>query len=157
MTQFPKNSVQKRHSDMPTLTSLDHLVLTVADLDATIAFYANALGMTPEPFTPADGPMRWALKFGVQKINIHVQGQELKPNAHAATPGSADLCFLSQTPLADWQDHLNNLNIAIEDGPIARTGATGSLMSIYIRDPDHNLIEISNQVAPSGRDGATSA
>lgn len=154
MTQYPKNSVQKRHSDMPALASLDHLVLTVTDLDATLAFYSNALGMTPEPFAPADGSVRWALRFGAQKINIHVQGQELKPNAHTATPGSADLCFLTQTELSDWQDHLTKLNIVIEDGPIARTGATGPLMSIYIRDPDKNLIEISTQGLPSSSSGS---
>jgi len=128
----------------PRLTHLDHLVITVADLDATLTFYANILGMRPEPFQPEGGPPRWALRFGAQKINIHVVGKELEPKAKAPTTGSADLCFVSDTPLQEWQAHLDVLGIVIEDGPVARTGATGPLCSIYIRDPDGNLIEISN-------------
>ncbi len=127
---------------MPSLTALDHLVLTVADIPATIAFYRDALGMEAEPFTPADGTTRWALKFGAQKINLHQSGHEFEPKAGRVQPGSADLCFLTDTPLDHWQTHLAALQIAIENGPIARTGATGPITSIYIRDPDHNLIEI---------------
>ena len=130
---------------MPTLTSLDHLVLTIRNLDATTAFYCDVLGMQAEQFTPTDGTQRMALKFGAQKINLHVAGAEFKPHADCPEPGSADLCFLSETPLAAWISHLTEHDIKIEQGPVARTGATGPLLSIYLRDPDGNLIEISNQ------------
>jgi catechol 2,3-dioxygenase-like lactoylglutathione lyase family enzyme len=128
---------------MPRLTALDHLVLTVADIDATIAFYRDVLGMTPEAFQPAQGPKRWALKFGSQKINLHQAGAEFEPKAERVQPGSADLCFLTDTKIEDWQRHLEQRGIRIIDGPAPRTGATGPILSIYIRDPDGNLIEIS--------------
>lgn len=128
---------------MPALTSLDHLVLTVADIDRTIAFYREVLGMAAERFTPADGSTRWALKFGQQKINLHLAGQEFDPKAAHPMPGSADLCFLSDTALDVWQAHFERLGIKIEEGPIARTGATGPILSLYIRDPDKNLLEVS--------------
>ncbi|SLN74996.1 Virulence protein [Roseovarius gaetbuli] len=130
----------------PTLTALDHLVLTVADLDASIAFYRDALGMTAEAFTPADGTARWALKFGAQKINLHLAGAEFEPKARRAMPGSADLCFLSETSISDWQAHFARCGIAVVEGPIRRTGATGPILSLYLRDPDGNLIEVSNRV-----------
>lgn len=130
---------------MPSVSSLDHLVLTVADVDRTVAFYRDVLGMVPEQFQPADGSTRCALKFGRQKINLHPASKPFNPKAEKPTPGSGDLCFLSETPLADWQTHLAHYAVAIEDGPIARTGATGPLVSLYIRDPDGNLIEISNR------------
>jgi len=129
----------------PSVSSLDHLVLTVRDLDATIAFYRDILGMGVAQFTPADGTTRTALTFGAQKINLHSAGAEFRPHANAPLPGSADLCFLSETPLQDWQTHLSDHKIEVIDGPVARTGATGPLISIYLRDPDGNLIEISNQ------------
>ena len=132
---------------MARLTALDHLVLTVADLPATVAFYVAALGMAEQSFTAADGTTRTALAFGRQKINLHRHGAEFEPKARTATPGSADLCFLTDTPLADWQAHLDRQGIAVEAGPVPRTGAVGPLMSLYIRDPDGNLIEIS-QPAP---------
>ncbi|MDV4144518.1 VOC family protein [Shimia sp. FJ5] len=128
----------------PSLASLDHLVLTVADIPATCRFYEDVLGMTATRFSPADGSTRWALSFGAQKINLHRAGAEFDPKAAFPTPGSADLCFLSKTPVSEWQDHLAAKDIPIEDGPITRTGATGPILSIYIRDPDGNLIEISN-------------
>ena len=131
---------------MPRLTSLDHLVLTVASIPVTARFYETVLGMMVDVFTPADGSTRSALKFGNQKINLHQAGAEFEPKASAATRGSADLCFLSDTNVNDWIAHLKNHNVRIEDGPIARTGATGPILSIYIRDPDGNLIEISNAV-----------
>ena len=134
---------------MPTLTSLDHLVLTVTDLDRTIAFYRDALGMAAERFTPADGSPRWALKFGHQKINLHLAGREFDPKAKHPTPGSADLCFLSDTALEGWQAHFAHLGIGIEEGPIARTGATGAILSLYIRDPDGNLLEVSTPQQPT--------
>lgn len=130
---------------MPELDSLDHLVLTVRDLGATVTFYRDVLGMAEEVFHPADGTRRVALKFGAQKINLHQAGQAFEPKARMAQPGSADLCFLSAVPLARWQAHLAGLGIAVEEGPVARTGATGPLVSIYLRDPDGNLIEISNR------------
>jgi len=126
------------------LNALDHLVLTVADIDATVRFYCDVLGMQAERFTPADGSVRWALKFGAQKINLHQVGQEFEPKAKRATAGSADLCFLSDEPLADWQTHLNDLGVKVIEGPVKRTGAQGPIISIYLRDPDGNLIEVSN-------------
>lgn len=127
-----------------TVLSLDHLVLTVADPDATVRFYEDVLGMRSEVFQPADGTTRTALKFGAQKINLHQAGREFEPKAAQPVPGSADLCFLSKLPIADWQALLEEKGIAIEQGPVPRTGATGPLISIYLRDPDQNLIEISN-------------
>jgi catechol 2,3-dioxygenase-like lactoylglutathione lyase family enzyme len=123
--------------------TLDHLVLTVVDIGETCAFYTQTLGMRAEQFTTASGEVRWALKYGSSKINLHQQGQEFEPKAARPTPGSADLCFLTATPIDLWIKHLDNLNIQIEDGPVPRTGATGPLNSIYIRDPDKNLIEVS--------------
>ena len=128
----------------PRVDALDHLVLTVKDPAATVRFYCDALGMTVEEFRPADGSRRQALKFGAQKINLHVHGAEFDPKAAYPGPGTADLCFLSETPLETWQAHLEGLGIAIEEGPVRRTGATGPILSIYVRDPDANLIEISN-------------
>ncbi len=131
---------------MPKISALDHLVLTVADLERTVTFYEVALGMVAEQFTPSDGLHRWALKFGTQKINLHVSGAEFDPKAHRPTPGSADLCLLSDDPLEAWQTHLSEQGIAVEEGPVPRTGATGAITSIYIRDPDGNLIEVSNRL-----------
>ena len=131
---------------MPQIASLDHLVLTVTDMNATIAFYEGVLGMTSEVFHPADGTRRIALTFGVQKINLHQAGAEFEPKAKTPLPGSADLCFLTQTPLAKWQTHLSAQGVPVLLGPVPRIGATGPLTSIYIRDPDGNLIEISNRV-----------
>lgn len=128
----------------PRLVSLDHLVLTVADMVATLAFYADVLGMRAETFVPADGTTRHALAFGVQKINLHPAAAPFDPKAARVTPGSADLCFLSDTPLADWQVHLAAQGVAVEQGPVRRTGAQGPILSIYLRDPDGNLIEIAN-------------
>jgi len=123
--------------------SLDHLVLTVADVDATRAFYERVLGMRAERFSPADGSTRWALSFGDQKINLHPADAPYHPNARVATSGSADLCFLTDVPLADWEAHFAREGVPIEEGPVARTGAMGPLLSLYVRDPDGNLIEVS--------------
>lgn len=131
---------------MPTVTSLDHLVLTVADIEVSCGFYERVLGMQAQQFKPASGPARWALAFGQQKINLHQAGREFEPKAQHPTKGSADLCFLSETPLTAWQDHFEDLGVQIEEGPVHRTGATGPILSVYIRDPDQNLIEISNQI-----------
>ena len=129
----------------PTITSIDHLVLTVRDIDRTCAFYETVLGMTQTAFTTPSGEIRRALVFGDQKINLHQQGNEFEPKADKPTAGSADLCFLSETPLNDWIKHLANIGQDIEQGPVRRTGATGPISSIYLRDPDRNLIEISNR------------
>jgi len=126
----------------PEITSLDHFVLTVADIDATMQFYTKALGMQPLSFKAADGTTRWALRFGPHKINLHLAGHEFDPKAKTPTAGSGDFCMLSKTPLADWIAHLQGLDVQIEEGPVARTGATGPITSIYVRDPDLNLIEI---------------
>lgn len=132
----------------PGLSQLDHLVLTVADIPATIAFYTEILGMRHAPFVVADGSTRHALTFGTAKINLHQRGAEFDPKAAHPTAGSADLCFLSDTPLDDWIAHLADTRTAVEEGPVARSGAGGPIRSLYLRDPDGNLIEISNRVAP---------
>jgi len=118
---------------------LDHLVLTVADVEATVDFYGRVLGMTPVTF----GAGRRALTFGEQKINLHQAGAEFEPKAHRATPGSADLCFVISTDLDDVERHLREVGVDIEEGPVDRTGALGPIRSIYFRDPDLNLIEVS--------------
>ena len=128
----------------PTIRTLDHLVLTVANIEETCRFYCIGLGMTLAPFTTPSGEVREALTFGTQKINLHKAGAEFAPYAAAPTPGSADLCLLSDTPLAEWIDHLALCGIPITEGPVPRTGATGPITYIYLRDPDGNLIEISN-------------
>lgn len=118
---------------------LDHLVLTVADIDATIAFYTSALGMEEVTFKN-----RKALRFGRQKINLHQAGKEFEPKAAHPTPGSGDLCFITKAPIEEVISHLRELHHPVEEGPVERTGAVGSIRSIYLRDPDLNLIEISN-------------
>lgn len=130
----------------PELSGLDHLVLTVSDIETSIAFYVEVLGMRAEAFCPADGSRRWALRFGRQKINLHLAGAEFEPKAARALPGTADLCFLSDVPLEDWTAHLAARRVVIKEGPVPRSGATGPIRSIYLRDPDGNLIEISNRV-----------
>lgn len=129
---------------MPDLSSLDHLVLTVRDISRTCDFYRDVLGMEVVTFRPADGTERSALSFGRQKINLHQAGAEFEPKADAPQPGSADLCFLSGTPVEDWVVHLKGCGVEVIEGPVRRTGATGPILSVYIRDPDGNLIEVSN-------------
>jgi catechol 2,3-dioxygenase-like lactoylglutathione lyase family enzyme len=126
--------------------SLDHLVLTVRDLQAAIDFYTRALGMQEVSF----GGGRKALAFGAQKINLHLAGHEFEPKAQQPTPGSADLCFLTDTPVAQYAARLAELGIEVIEGPVARTGAVGPLLSIYVRDPDTNLIEIANLKQANG-------
>lgn len=128
------------------VTSLDHLVLTVSSIEETVAFYQAALGMKSEQFKATDGGVRWALYFGDQKINLHEAGNEFLPNAKVATAGSADLCFLTDTSVADWLPHLEAQSIYVEEGPVTRSGATGPILSIYLRDPDGNLIEVSEKL-----------
>ncbi|XP_078520118.1 glyoxalase domain-containing protein 5-like [Lissotriton helveticus] len=119
---------------------LDHLVLTVKSLEKTINFYSRVLGMDVITFKGN----RKALSFGNQKFNLHECGKEFEPKAHQPTPGSIDLCLITQTPLSTVLEHLEACGVAVEEGPVARTGAVGEILSIYFRDPDHNLIEISN-------------
>lgn len=119
---------------------IDHLVLTVRDIDATCAFYSSTLGMDVVTF----GQGRKALAFGSQKINLHRYGAEFEPKASLPTPGSTDLCLITSLPLSDVVTHLGRCGVAIEDGPVQRTGATGPILSVYFRDPDQNLIEVSN-------------
>lgn len=118
---------------------LDHLVLTVRDIEATCQFYSTVLEM--EVATLGSG--RRALSFGKQKINLHEVGREFKPHAEKPTPGSADLCFISAVPLSEVMDHLRVCVVTIIEGPVERTGATGKMRSVYFRDPDQNLIEVS--------------
>nr|MBO2476844.1 VOC family virulence protein [Bacillota bacterium] len=127
---------------MMKVDSLDHLVLTVADVEATCRFYSRVLGMEVVTF----GQGRKALQFGSQKINLHQQGREFEPKAARPTPGSADLCFLTTVPLSDVVAHLQSAGVAIVEGPVQRTGATGPILSVYFRDPDGNLIEVANQL-----------
>ena len=127
------------------ITSIDHIVLTSKDVDKTIEFYTKILGMTLELFPVANEQnKRLALKFGNQKINIHDASSPFSPHAKNPTSGSIDICFLSHVDLTEWSKIFAANNITIENGPIRKTGATGSLMSLYVRDPDGNLIEISN-------------
>ncbi|WP_281016741.1 MULTISPECIES: VOC family protein [unclassified Minwuia] len=122
------------------IDSLDHLVLTVASIPATVRFYTEALGMQVETF----GQGRTALRFGNQKINLHEAGREFEPKADRPTPGSGDLCFLTTVPLADVLAHLEALGVPVLEGPVQRTGASAPILSLYLRDPDGNLIEVSN-------------
>ena len=127
---------------MITIDYLDHLVLTVASLDATTAWYRDVLGMRVETF----GEGRTALVFGGEKINLHEAGETFEPKALRPTPGSADLCFVTSTPIETVIVHLAVRDVAIEVGPVQRTGASGPILSVYVRDPDQNLIEISNLI-----------
>jgi catechol 2,3-dioxygenase-like lactoylglutathione lyase family enzyme len=119
---------------------IDHIVITAFDLERTIDFYSRVMGM--EPVTFAGG--RRALAFGRQKINLHQAGREFEPKALKPTPGSMDLCFITETPLADVMAHLKSQGVAIAEGPVPKTGALGPMSSVYFRDPDGNLIEVSN-------------
>jgi catechol 2,3-dioxygenase-like lactoylglutathione lyase family enzyme len=121
---------------------IDHIVLTTRDLAACIRFYTEVLGMKLERFrTPSEE--RLALKFGGQKINLHEWGKEFSPRAHVAVPGSLDLCFIAAVPLEQVISKLNQLQVKIIGGPVSKTGAVSKLRSVYVRDPDLNLVEIS--------------
>jgi catechol 2,3-dioxygenase-like lactoylglutathione lyase family enzyme len=125
------------------ISRLDHLVLTVADLDETSGFYQRVLGMRPVTF----GAGRRALEFGTSKINLHRAGQEITPHASRPVPGSADLCLITTASPGEVLAHLGAQRVPVEDGPVPRTGALGPITSIYIRDPDGNLIEIASNPA----------
>ena len=122
------------------ISHLDHLVLTVANIENTVRFYTSVLGMETETF----GKGRMALRFGEQKINLHQAGKEFEPKALKPTPGSADLCFITETPLDEAMEHVRSQGVHIIEGPVTRTGATGPIRSFYFRDPDGNLIEVAN-------------
>ena len=123
---------------------LDHLVLTTAKEVECVDFYTRVLGMRLESFIGGTPPVeRKAFKFGSQKINLHIKGKEFEPKANSPTPGSLDLCFIADRPLQKVIDKLNSESWPIIEGPVIRTGATQKINSIYVRDPDQNLIEIS--------------
>ena len=123
---------------------LDHLVLTTAKETECIDFYTRVLGMKLEVFIGGTPPVeRKAFKFGAQKINLHIKGREFEPKANTPTPGALDLCFLADRPLTEVMQHLKKEAWPIIEGPIVRTGATAKINSVYVRDPDQNLIEIS--------------
>ena len=121
--------------------SLDHLVLTVANIERACVFYEAVLGME---HVEAEG--RHALHFGAQKINLHQKDNTFEPKAERPTPGSGDLCFLTATPIPDVLTHLARCDVPVVEGPVSRVGATGKLLSVYVRDHDENLVEISNLV-----------
>jgi len=122
------------------IQAIDHLVLTVRDLRVTTDFYSRVLGMVPITF----GAGRCALAFGVQKINLHEAGREFEPKASVPTPGSADLCFVTTAAPAAVVEHIRACGVQVIDGPVARTGARGPIVSVYFRDPDGNLLEVSS-------------
>ena len=129
-----------------TIDHLDHFVLTVRDIDRTCAFYEAALGMERRSVRPN----RTALHFGSQKINLHAADNPIDPNVRHATPGSADMCFITATPIEQAKAHLESLGIRIITGPAERDGARGKLMSVYFYDPDENLVEVANDLSGSG-------
>jgi len=124
------------------MQELDHVVLTVTDFEKTVEFYTRVLGMELESFSED----RKALRFGRQKINLHKAGKEIFPHARNPLPGSADLCFLTDLPLLQVIEHFNSMGIEILNGPVQKTGATGPIFSVYIQNPDGNLLEIAKPV-----------
>lgn len=122
--------------------SIDHFVLVVKDIGRTCAFYGRVLGMRPEELRPG----RWALHFGQQKINLQQVGLSVDPLNRHPTPGAADFCLITDVPLDEVVAHLRECGVAIVDGPVERTGATGPLRSVYFYDPDDNLVEVSNSL-----------
>ena len=126
---------------------IDHVVITVFDINKSVHFYSNILGMELQEFlSSTDNTKRKSLKFGRQKINLHEVSKPFKPHANKPLPGTMDICFISEINVSDWIKIFDNFDIKIEDGPVKKTGANGPIRSIYIRDPDKNLIEISNQI-----------
>ncbi|MCI2421821.1 VOC family protein [Saccharopolyspora sp. K220] len=130
---------------MISIDRVDHLVLTVADVDRAVEFYEQILGMTPVTF-PGD---RRAVSFGRQTIKLHAASELVEPTATHPVPGSANLCFVTASPLAEVQEHLRANEVRIEEGPVSRIGAEGAITSLYLRDPDGNLIEIARYDEPA--------
>ena len=122
---------------------IDHVVMTVRDIEATCQFYQQVLGMSVVTFAGT----RKALTFGRQKINLHAAGREFEPKAAHPTPGSMDLCLITDTPIAQMIEELQRCDVQIIEGPVPKTGAMGPIRSIYFRDPDQNLVEVSNYEA----------
>ena len=122
------------------IDGIDHFVLTVASIEVTCEFYCRVLGMSVVTF----GPGRKALVFGAQKINLHEVGKEFEPKARLPTAGSADFCLITDTPIEEVIEHLEACGVPVAEGPVARTGARGPIRSVYLRDPDQNLVELSN-------------
>ncbi|XP_023266917.1 glyoxalase domain-containing protein 5 [Seriola lalandi dorsalis] len=135
-----RGDVRFKRSCPVEVSHLDHLVITVKSVPDTINFYTSVLGMEVVTFKGN----RKALGFGQQKFNLHQLGQEFEPKAKYPTSGSADLCLITKTPLATVAEHLKDCGVKIEEGPVQRTGAVGTITSLYFRDPDNNLIEVSN-------------
>ncbi len=125
------------------IEAIDHVVLTVKNIETTCAFYTRVLGMKEVTFSGG----RKALSFGAQKFNLHEVGKEFDPKAEHPTRGSGDFCFLTSTPIVDVIKHLKTCGVSILDGPVRRAGAVGPLLSVYFRDPDMNLLEVSNSMA----------
>lgn len=121
---------------------IDHIVLTTRDKAGCVRFYTEVLGMKLVSF-PTPAGERFAFAFGRQKINVHEWGREFTPRAHVAAPGTLDLCFIAAVPLDEVIRRLKSANVAIVEGPVRKTGATGPIRSVYVRDPDLNLVEIS--------------
>ncbi len=124
------------------ISHIDHIVMTCTNVQKTAEFYHQVLGL--DVITFGENNARYALQFGNQKVNLHQYGSEIKPHADSPTPGSIDICLITETPLNDMVTHLTNHGINIESGPVSRTGAVGKITSIYFRDLDNNLIEVSN-------------
>ncbi|CAE1304709.1 Glyoxalase domain-containing protein 5,Glyoxalase domain-containing protein RDO1,Glyoxalase domain-containing protein 5 homolog,Virulence protein STM3117 [Acanthosepion pharaonis] len=139
--QFTRSLVAKTMATGFKIDRLDHFVITVKDMDKTAQFYTKVLGME---LTTFKGGTRKALTFGNQKINLHEHGKEFEPKASEPRPGSADICFITQTNILDVMKHLEVCQVSVLEGPVERTGANGPIISVYVRDPDDNLIEISN-------------
>lgn len=127
-------------ADGPRVVGLDHLVLTVEELEATLDFYTRVMGMSVRAFEGG----RLALRFGSQKINLHEAGREFEPHARRPLPGSADLCFVTEASPEDWLGHLAASGVEVVEGPVRRLGALGPMTSVYFRDPDGNLIEVAS-------------
>ncbi len=127
-----------------TIDRIDHLVITAADLEKSASWYQRVLGMERESF---GAERRTALRFGSQKLNLHQAGAEFHPNAAAASPGTVDICFITGIAAPDIVTHLKSCGVAVEQGPVEKTGALGAMSSVYCRDPDGNLIEISSYLS----------
>ena len=144
---MPRLRLIKKGVSSSIINHLDHLVLTTAHENECVDFYTRVLGMKLESFIGGTPPVeRKAFKFGNQKINLHIKGKEFEPKADTPTPGSLDLCFIADRPLLQVIEKLGQESWPIVEGPIIRTGATSKINSVYVRDPDHNLIEISELI-----------
>lgn len=139
---MPDTKSEDVQSSKVTIKQVDHVVFTVKDPTRTATFYHQVIGMIPERFGP--NKERLALKFGNQKLNLHQAGAEYKPHATHPTPGSVDICFITNTPLLAAMQYVREQGVKIEEGPVQRTGANGPIQSFYFRDPDGNLIEVAN-------------